>query len=122
MIVGNAAAMKEADSVLVIFYMVLSATVILAIAHPFYGTLNLPAGIRGWTGFLGVGIAYTVGITLFFAAIPMLGATRAAMMSNIEPIFGIVGAALVLGESVSIIQGCGILLVLGSIILMETIK
>jgi drug/metabolite transporter (DMT)-like permease len=122
MIVGNAAAMKEAESVVVIFYMVLSATIILAVAHCFFGPLELPAGVRGWSGFLGVGIAYTVGITLFFAAIPMLGATRAAMISNIEPIFGIVGAALVLGESVSIIQGSGILLVFGSIILMETSK
>jgi drug/metabolite transporter (DMT)-like permease len=60
--------------------------------------------------------------SLFCAAIPMLGATRAAMIRNIEPIFGIASAALVLGESVSIIQGSGILLVPGSIILMETAK
>lgn len=120
MIVGNTAAMKQADSVLVIFYMVLSATIILTVAHLFYGTVNLPVGVRGWSGFLGVGITYTIGITLFFAAVPMLGATRAAMISNAEPIFGIVGAALVLGESVSIVQGSGILLVLASILLMES--
>jgi drug/metabolite transporter (DMT)-like permease len=120
MIVGNSITMKKADSILVIFYMVLSATVILGATHLFCGRYVWPGSLSGWTGFIGVGVSYTVGITLFFAAIPMIGAARASMVSNIEPIIGIAFSMLILGESVSGVQVGGMLLVFLSIILMET--
>lgn len=120
MIVVNSITMKRADSVAVIFYMVLSATLLLAAAHTVCGKLLLPGGPSGWIGFFGVGISYTVGITMFFAAIPMIGAARASMMSNIEPIIGIVFAMLILGERISTLQEAGMALVFVSIIIMET--
>ncbi len=119
MIVVNSMSMKRAESVVVIFYMVLSATFLLATAHAVCGTLILPDKTSGWIGFIGVGISYTVGITLFFAAIPMIGAARASMMSNIEPIIGIVFAMLILGERISALQEAGMALVFVSIIIME---
>jgi drug/metabolite transporter (DMT)-like permease len=120
MIVVNSITMKRAESIVVIFYMVLSATLFLAAVHTVCGTSILPVGRPGWIGFFGVGISYTVGITLFFAAIPMIGAARAAMMSNVEPIIGIVFAMLILGERISMLQETGMALVFLSIIIMET--
>jgi drug/metabolite transporter (DMT)-like permease len=119
MIVGNSITMRNIDAILVIFYMVLSAAVILGVAHLFYGRTLWPDNAVGWIGFFGVGVAYTVGVTLFFAAVPMLGAMRATMITNLEPIFGIIFAMLILGEHVSVLQAFGMSLVLFSIITME---
>jgi drug/metabolite transporter (DMT)-like permease len=122
MIVGNSMTMKRADSIVVIFYMVLSATVILGAAHLVYGHFIWPNDLSGWIGFFGVGGSYTVGITLFFAAIPMIGAARASMLSNIEPLIGIVFSLLILGEHISSLQDAGMFLVFLSIFVMETAK
>ncbi len=122
MIVGNSITMKKADSILVTFYMVLSATVILAGAHLVYGDMIWPNDTSGWVGFFGVGVSYTVGITLFFTAVPMLGAARASMLSNIEPIIGIIFAMMILGEHISGFQEVGMVLVFFSIVIMEVAK
>ena len=122
MIVGNSMTMKRADSIVVIFYMVLSATVILGAVHLYFWHFIWPDNSSGWVGFLGVGVSYTIGITLFFAAIPMIGAARASMLSNIEPLIGIVFSLLILGEHISSLQEAGMFLVFLSIFVMETAK
>ena len=117
-IIGGSHAMKSSDSLGVTCYMMLSATAGLVAICIIQGDLRLPATLRGWTGFGGVAIAYTIGTVAFFAAIPFLGAVRAAMISNLEPVLGILFAMAVLGEGVSLLQAMGIVLVLGSIFAM----
>ena len=41
------------------------------------------------------------------------------MISNVEPLLGIIFAVLILGEHVSVLRGVGIALVLASIVAME---
>jgi drug/metabolite transporter (DMT)-like permease len=118
-IIGGSHAMKSADSLGVTCYMMLSAAVGLVAICLIQGDLRLPVTAEGWTGFGGVAIAYTIGTVAFFAAIPLLGATRAAMISNLEPVLGILFAMLVLSEGVSPLQSLGIVLVIGSIFAME---
>jgi drug/metabolite transporter (DMT)-like permease len=93
--------------------------VVICVIH---GDLRLPVTLQGWTGFSGVAIAYTIGTVTFFAAIPLLGAVRAAMISNLEPVLGILFAMAVLGEAVSPLQALGIVLVIGSIFAMEATR
>ena len=119
MIIGNTAAMREADSVLVTFYMALSTTVVLAAACVVAWDVSLPVTTMGWGGLTGVAVAYTLGMLTFFGAIPLIGAMRATMISNLEPLLGILFAIVVLGETVSLLQGAGIALVLGSIVVFE---
>lgn len=118
-IIGGSHAMKSSDSLGVTCYMMLSAAASLIVICVIQGDLRLPATLPGWTGFGGVAIAYTIGTVTFFAAIPYLGAVRAAMISNLEPVLGILFAMLVLGEGVSPLQAVGIALVIGSIFAME---
>lgn len=118
-IIGGSRAMKSSDSLVVTCYMMLSATVTLAAFSVLQGDVRWPVTSMGWTGFGGVAIAYTIGTVTFFAAIPLLGAVRAAMISNLEPVLGILFAMAVLGESVSPVQGVGIVLVVMSIFAME---
>ena len=56
---------------------------------------------------------------VIFGAIPLLGAVRAAMITNLEPVLGIAFAMLILGERMSPVQGTGIALVIASIFAME---
>lgn len=62
---------------------------------------------------------YTIGTVTFFGAIPYLGAVRAAMITNLEPVLGILFAMMILGERVSSVQGLGIVMVITSIFAME---
>ncbi len=118
-IVYSSHAMKSADSLAVTSYMMLSAAVTLAIISLAQGDLQWPVTSRGWTGFGGVAIAYTIGTVTFFGAIPLLGAVRAAMITNLEPVLGILFAMMILGERVSSVQGLGIVMVITSIFAME---
>jgi drug/metabolite transporter (DMT)-like permease len=120
-IISGSHAMRDCDSLVVITYMMLSSAVVLAVfslAQP----IEWPVTPSGWIGFAGVAVAYTIGTITFFAAIPLLGTVRAAMISNLEPVLGILFAMLVLGETVSTLQGLGIVAVIGSIFAMEAAR
>ncbi|MBT5413910.1 MAG: DMT family transporter, partial [Rhodospirillaceae bacterium] len=54
-----------------------------------------------------------------FAAIPMIGALRAAVIDNSSPVWAILFAVLLLGETLSPIQGLGAALVVVAIIAMQ---
>lgn len=118
-IIGGSHAMESSDSLGVTCYMMVSAAACLVVICVVHGDLRLPVTLQGWTGFSGVAIAYTIGTVTFFAAIPFIGAVRAAMISNLEPVLGILFAMAVLGEAVSPVQAVGIVLVIGSIFAME---
>jgi drug/metabolite transporter (DMT)-like permease len=118
-IIGGSHAMKNCDSLVVTCYMMLSAAVTLATFGLVQGGVHWPVTLSGWVGCGGVAIAYTIGTITFFAAIPLLGAVRAAMISNLEPVLGILFAMAALGETVSPLQGLGIVTVIGSIFAME---
>lgn len=121
-ILGSARAMRAADALTVTFHMMLGASVVLAAITAISGTTSLPLTGQGWLGFAGVAVAYTIGTVAFFAAVPLLGAVRAVMISNLEPVLGVLFAMAVLGEAVGILQGIGIALVIGSIFATEILR
>ena len=118
-IVGNASAMREAPALSIGFYMMLSAATVLAILFAGFGTLALPNTALAWTGFTGVAIAATTGTLAFMCGMASVGAARAAMISNLEPVLGVLFAIGVLGERVTLVQSTGIAIVIGAIFLME---
>ncbi len=118
-IAGSSLAMRNSDSLAVTSYMMLSAALCLAVFSLVQSDMKLPVTAEGWLGFGGVAIAYTIGTLTFFGAIPLLGAVRAAMITNLEPMLGILFAMLILGERMSLIQVTGIAMVIASIFAME---
>jgi drug/metabolite transporter (DMT)-like permease len=118
-IIGSGWATKSAGGLAVVFYMMLSATSTLAVLFACFGDLALPATSTGWLGFSGVAVGSTVGTLAFFCAIPMIGTVRATMISNVEPLLGILSAVILLGEKISPLQMSGIAAVLTSIVAME---
>jgi drug/metabolite transporter (DMT)-like permease len=94
----------------------------------------LLAGIRGdvplvpsdvppeaWPGLLGVAIFSTaLAIQAFYASTARIGAAQTALVSTVEPIWTIVMASLLFGESLTTIQLIGGALVIGGVILAQT--
>lgn len=118
-IIGNSRAMREAPAISIGFYMMLSAALVLAVLFTMVGSLALPATTLAWAGFIGVAVAATTGTLTFMCGMAIVGATRAAMISNLEPVLGVLFAIAVLGETVTSLQAIGIVVVIGSIFAME---
>jgi drug/metabolite transporter (DMT)-like permease len=118
-IVGNARAMKQAPALSVGFYMMLSAAAALAVLFFLFGSLALPNTGLAWIGFIGVAIAATTGTLAFMCGMAYVGAARAAMITNIEPVLGVLFAIAILGEKVTLLQSIGIVIVIGAIFVME---
>jgi len=118
-VVCNARAMAEAKAISIGFYMMLSAAATLTVIFALFGSLALPTTMAAWTGFVGVAIASTVGTLAFMSGMAYVGAASAAMISNLEPVLGVLFAIAVLGERVSLLQGIGIAIVIGAIFVME---
>jgi drug/metabolite transporter (DMT)-like permease len=118
-ITSSAVAMRDSDSLAVTSYMMLSAAFCLSVLCLAQSHVKLPATAEGWLGFGGVALSHTIGTLTFFGAIPLLGAVRAAMITNLEPVLGILFAMLILGERMSPVRGTGIALVIASIFAME---
>ncbi len=118
-IVGNSRALREAPALSIGFYMMLAAAVVLTVLFLMFGTLSLPATQLAWVGFVGVAVAATGGTLAFLCGMAYVGAARAAMISNLEPVIGVLFAIAVLGERVTLLQGIGIAMVIAAIFLME---
>ncbi len=66
-------------------------------------------------------LATVSAIIFFFAGIARIGSTDAAMVAVLEPAFTVIGAGLLLGESLTGIQIVGGLLVMGALFIIQAI-
>jgi len=121
-ILANAGAARLAPSLTVCFYMFVSAAVVLALPMVVTGSLDWPETRSGWASLLGVAVLFTFGTLTFFAGVSMIGATRAAMISILEPIFGVLFSIAMLSERLTAAQAVGVALVIGSIYAMEQLR
>jgi len=90
-----------------------------ALATTLGGGWELPAGAVGWAAVVAAGIGIAVGLAAFFAAYRHIGVLRATMVSNIEPLFGVLFAMAVLGERLDAVQWLGAAMVIGALVLLE---
>ena len=119
MILFNAKAQDGADSALVNLYMTAVTVGIFVAATSTQEAWSFPSTPLGWLGLLGAGIGLAVGLLAFFAAFRYIGPVRATMISNIEPLLGILFAVAILGERLGPGQWAGALLVILALILFE---
>lgn len=79
----------------------------------------LPTHVGAWLALLGVALFGTVlAVSCFFMALERLGPADTAVLSTFEPVVSVGVAAVVLGESLSVVQGLGGLLVLGAVVVL----
>lgn len=86
------------------------------------GGPHLPASWVGWAGLAGLTFLYGTAATIMFTVLPRLGAVGNSPIMNIEPVFAMVLAWLVLGQSIAPVQVLGALVVVGTVMVLGTRK
>lgn len=114
-IVGSAAVMRKADSLVVTFVMSVAMLAVFSVYNLVRGKLALPGDAAGWWPLAGSLLAYMLAAVCFYSAIGRLGPQRVAMAMNVEPILTIGLAALILNERLTPIQFAGAALVIAAI-------
>jgi drug/metabolite transporter (DMT)-like permease len=79
------------------------------------GGFHLPQAPAGWVGLVLLTALYGSGFTIMFTVLPRLGVVGNSAIMNIEPIFALVLAWAVLGQSIAPVQVAGGLLVVGTV-------
>lgn len=80
------------------------------------GGPNLPSNSTGWWGLALLTLLYGSGITVLFTVLPRLGVVGNSAIMNVEPVFALVLAWLILGQAIAPVQVLGALIVVGAVI------
>ncbi|WP_382326914.1 DMT family transporter [Hydrogenophaga sp. UC242_50] len=89
--------------------------VMAMIAATAQGGLSLPTAPTGWWGLLGLTFLYGTAFTIMFTVLPKLGVVGNSAIMNIEPIFALVLAWAILGQSIAAVQVVGGLVVVATV-------
>jgi drug/metabolite transporter (DMT)-like permease len=80
------------------------------------GGFHLPTAPAGWGGLLALTFLYGTAFTIMFTVLPRLGVVGNSAIMNIEPIFALVLAWAILGQTIAPLQVAGGLLVVGTVV------
>ncbi len=119
MVLCSSRASAHATGMEVGLWVNLLSAAVFTIVTTWAGAWVLPEDLVGWLGIAGAALAIAFGLLLFFAALRYVGAVRATMLTNIEPLLSILFAALLLGESLSAPQWVGVAGVIVGLLLFE---
>jgi drug/metabolite transporter (DMT)-like permease len=100
-------------------YMSLWGLLIFSLVLLLVGGFSEPQTTTGWVALLGNGAAYCIAWVAFFSGARILGATRASMITLVEPPIAALVAWLVFGETFTALQWVGFATVLGSLFMFE---
>ena len=82
------------------------------------GELALPATAGGWAVVLAIALIPTmIAISLFLAGLPRIGAARASLISTWEPVVTVALAVALFGDSFTVVQVLGGVLILAAVML-----
>jgi len=104
------------------FYMGLWSLLIFALLLLLVGEFAAPRSTLGWLALAGNGVAYCVAWVAFFSGARILGATRASMLTLLEPVAAAFGAWLLFGETYTPLQWCGFFIVLAALFGFEKLS
>ena len=79
------------------------------------GGFHLPQANPGWWGLAALTFLYGTAFTIMFTVLPKLGVAGNSAIMNVEPVFALVLAWLLLGQTIATIQVAGALIVVGAV-------
>ena len=82
------------------------------------GGFHLPQAPAGWGGLAALTFLYGTAFTIMFTVLPKLGVVGNSAIMNVEPVFALVLAWLVLGQAIAPIQVGGALIVVGAVMVL----
>ena len=94
--------------------MVLAGVVALATVGT-QGGFQLPTATAGWLGLAALTFLYGTAFTIMFTVLPRLGVVGNSAIMNVEPVFALVLAWMLLGQAIAPVQVAGALLVVGAV-------
>ena len=98
------------------FMSIAGAVALAAVAAQ--GGFQLPQAAAGWLGLVLLTGLYGTAFTIMFTVLPRLGVVGNSAIMNVEPVFALVLAWLVLDQTIAWVQVVGALLVVGTVILL----
>jgi drug/metabolite transporter (DMT)-like permease len=82
------------------------------------GGFHLPQAPAGWAGLATLTFLYGTAFTIMFTVLPRLGVVGNSAIMNVEPVFALVLAWAILGQSIALIQVLGALIVVGAVMVL----
>jgi drug/metabolite transporter (DMT)-like permease len=86
------------------------------------GGFHLPDAAAGWGGLAALTFLYGTAFTIMFTVLPKLGVVGNSAIMNVEPVFALVLAWLILGQTIAPIQIGGALIVVATVMVLGTRK
>ena len=96
----------------------LTAGAVAMLAVGLQGGFHLPQAPSGWGGLAALTFLYGTAFTIMFTVLPKLGVVGNSAIMNVEPVFALVLAWLILGQAIAPVQVAGALLVVGAVMLL----
>lgn len=115
----NVRVVEQTGSLVANLHMSLWGVLFFGLGLLVFGGYVLPQTTVGFVGLLGNGFFYCLSWVSFFAGARILGATRAAMITLMEPPLAALFAWLIFGETFTPLQWVGFAAVLASLFLFE---
>lgn len=80
------------------------------------GGPHLPTAPLGWVGLGALTFLYGTAFTIMFTVLPKLGVVGNSAIMNVEPVFALLLAWAILGQSIAPVQVAGALVVVGTVV------
>jgi drug/metabolite transporter (DMT)-like permease len=77
--------------------------------------LHLPDATEGWLGLCMLSLLYGTGFTIMFTVLPRLGVVGNSAIMNVEPVFALLLAWVLLNQAIAPIQVAGALIVVSTV-------
>jgi len=119
--VGGHNILARYDHWLVLLYTTMAASLLWIVVNPPWKIVAAHYSPGQWLFLLVFSLLSVLApFALYFGGLKYLEPTRAIVVSCLEPVFSIVLAALVLGETLRTLQAIGIVLVLAAVVIVQT--
>jgi drug/metabolite transporter (DMT)-like permease len=82
------------------------------------GGFHFPSAAPGWWGLAALTFLYGTAFTIMFTVLPKLGVAGNSAIMNVEPVFALILAWLILGQTIAPLQVAGALLVVGTVMVL----
>jgi probable blue pigment (indigoidine) exporter len=111
-----------ADARLTTWYSVIAQAAIFVALSAITQTWQPPQNNAGWAALVGMSLATTAGIVFIFVSTMRVGPFRTALIMNLEPLIAMAGSALVLGDTITPLQGLGSAIMLAALVVFQLLK
>jgi len=105
----------EVDGRLRTFTTMVTVAVLAAALGSTQSGFHLPTAPLGWWGLGALTFLYGTAFTVMFTVLPKLGVVGNSAIMNVEPVFALVLAWAVLGQSIALVQLLGALVVVATV-------